>query len=252
MSTGAQADTLHVEDFTEDGYRAVLRAARERYSFESYGTHCEEPHTILRHDVDASPQRAARIATIEQDEGVRSVYCFHLHNWFYNLLEPQAAARVREVLARGHGLGLHFETGFYGADVDRDRLAELIRFETDVLERVFEHPVEVFSFHNPTVGGDLRHDDDEVAGLINAYGRALRERYAYVSDANGYWRFRRLIDVVEANEEERLHVLTHPEWWTPEALPPRERLVRCAEGRAAASLAAYDAALAAAGRRNVG
>lgn len=74
----------------------------------------------------------------------------------------------------------------------------------------------------------------------------------YVSDSNGYWRYQRLSDVLENSENEKLHILTHPEWWTPEIMPPRERISRCIEGRSAKQHAIYDEALRKAGRLNVG
>ena len=76
--------------------------------------------------------------------------------------------------------------------------------------------------------------------MVNAYGRGLRERFAYCSDSHGVWRHRRLHDVVEQATDERLHVLTHPEWWVPDPLPPRERVTRAIEGRAASTHARYD------------
>ena len=71
---------------------------------------------------------------------------------------------------------------------------------------------------------------DRLAGLPNAYAAALEARYDYVSDSNGYWRFRRLDAVLADADVERLHVLTHPEWWPPEAMSPRARLERSARG----------------------
>ena len=50
---------------------------------------------------------------------------------------------------------------------------------------------------------------------------------------------------------ERLQVLTHPEWWVPDALSPRDRVARCVEGRASAALAGYDSALERFDRRNI-
>jgi hypothetical protein len=69
--------------------------------------------------------------------------------------------------------------------------------------------------------------------MTNVYASRIKDRYAYVSDSNGYWRHERLADVVESGEHERLHVLTHPEWWQPEPMSPRARLERCLEGRTA-------------------
>jgi hypothetical protein len=87
--------------------------------------------------------------------------------------------------------------------------------------------------------------------MVNAYSAAIRERYSYVSDSHGVWRFRRLHDVLSAAEEEQLHVLTHAEWWTPEAMPPRARIARAIAGRARRVEEAYDEGLTAMGRPNV-
>jgi hypothetical protein len=238
-------------DFTEDEYRRLVRLARTRYRFEPYATTTEAAHVIWRHDVDASPHRAARLAAIEAQEGARSVFCFLLHSPFYNLLEREVADRARAVLELGHGLGLHFDTAFYGEALDEPRLGQLVRREATLLGELFDRPVEAVSFHNPDVADDLAYDADRLGGLPNAYGRSLRKRYSYVSDSNGYWRFRRLRDVLEEGAERRLHVLTHPEWWTPDPATPRERIVRCVEGRSVVTLEGYDSLLASAGRRNI-
>jgi hypothetical protein len=49
----------------------------------------------------------------------------------------------------------------------------------------------------------------------------------------------------------RLHVLTHPEWWTPEAMSPRERVVRSVDGRRESTLRAYDQLLERNNRANL-
>jgi hypothetical protein len=65
------------------------------------------------------------------------------------------------------------------------------------------------------------------------------------------WRHRRLFDVLEKAVEDRLHVLTHPEWWTPEPMAPRARIQRCLEGQAAAVGKYYDDLVDGYGRPNV-
>ena len=70
--------------------------------------------------------------------------------------------------------------------------------------------------------------------MLHAGARSVRDDYAYISDSNGYWRFDRLPEVIAAGAHERLHVLTHPEWWQEEAMSPRERILRCIAGRGAA------------------
>jgi hypothetical protein len=108
------------------------------------------------------------------------------------------------------------------------------------------------SLHNPSVSGTEGFDVERLGGLVHAGARSVRDRYAYVSDSNGYWRFDRLPDVIAAGAHERLHVLTHPEWWQERAMSPRERILRCIAGRARAAEATYDALLADNRRVNVG
>jgi hypothetical protein len=233
--------------FTEHEYRRALVLAKRSYRFEPFGTESEEPHVLWRHDVDASVHRAARLASIEAEEDVRATYFFSFHSSFYNLLERPVLDAARTALRPGHWLGLHFDSSFPGSG----DLADRIEREAAQLGDLLERPVTAFSFHNPgLVNDDLALEDDTVAGLVNAYGRGVRERYRYVSDSNGYWRHESLFDVL-TEPPPRLHVLTHPEWWQEEPLPPRARIARCAEGRAQATLHDYDALLKTAGRANL-
>src|SRR4029079_6101206 len=95
-------------DFTEDGYRCAGAVAKRSYSFDPFGTKLEDPHVLWRHDVDASVHRAARLARIEAEEGVRATYFLSFHSAFYNLLERPVFDAARAVLGAGHWLGLHF------------------------------------------------------------------------------------------------------------------------------------------------
>jgi hypothetical protein len=241
MSTGENAD------FTEDGYRRALVLAKARYAFEPFGTQSVESHVLWRHDVDVSVHRAARLAAIEAEEGVRATYFLSFHSAFYNLLEPQVLAAAKATLEAGHWLGLHFDSAF----PSQGNLVERIEREATQLADLLECPVVAFSFHNPgLVNDDLAVDGETVAGILNVYSRHIRERYRYVSDSNGHWRHERLFDLLE-DPPERLHVLTHPEWWQVEPLAPRDRIARSVDGRARATLRDYDALLESAGRANI-
>ena len=117
------------------------------------------------------------------------------------------------------------------------------------MEDALESSVKAVSSHNPDVPSSAPLEEDEAAEMVNAFGPDIRERYAYVSDSNGYWRFRPLAEVLDGGED-RLHVLTHPEWWQEDEMSPRERIQRCIDGRAAFAADAYDGLLRTAGRRN--
>jgi hypothetical protein len=234
-------------DFTEVEYASLVELAHDRYRFIAYDELAAEPPVVLwRHDVDFSPQRAAALARIEAERGLRATYFFNLHSDFYNVLEEEPSQCVRAILALGHALGVHFDPSAVSAlpgTVD-----DWLHRERALLEAFFETGIRAFSLHNPErAGGDRRN---EVAGLINTYGSQL-ETFTYCSDSNGVWRHERLRDVLESGGHDRLHVLTHPGWWCPEPMTPRDRISRAIDGRAAATHSRYDRLLAAAGRPNV-
>jgi hypothetical protein len=236
------------EDFTEASYREIVETARARYAFEPFGTDASGPHVLWRHDVDYSVHRAVVLARLEAELGVRATYFVTLHSDLYNLLEPAVHDRVREIAALGHWIGLHFDAGFH-PDGELDVRAA---WEGRVVSEALEVPVQAVSLHNPSVSRTEAFDAEDLGGMVHAGARSVRDRYAYISDSNGYWRFDRLADVLASGAHERLHVLTHPEWWQEQAMSPRERILRCIEGRGRASEAAYDALLADNQRVNVG
>lgn len=239
-------------DFTENSYREMLSIAKSKWRFVDYQNHNIDGRSLLwRHDVDISIHRALRLAVIEHEEGIASTFFLMLHSAFYNLLEPAIAYRVESILALGHTIGLHFDPSFYGDRISsKAQLLDFLECEKNILESCFRVPVAAFSWHNPTVGGWLSMDDDHCAGMVNAYGASVRNRYTYVSDSNGIWRHGRLRDVLESGKDEKLHVLTHPEWWQKSPISPRERVFRSVEGRANNTLRGYDKILAEYGRGN--
>jgi hypothetical protein len=96
-----------------------------------------------------------------------------------------------------------------------------------------------------------QYGEPEYCGLVNTYADYFRSSVGYCSDSNGYWRYRRLEDVLTAAEDRSLQVLTHPSLWTDEVMSPRQRVLRCVNGRAEKAMAWYDHALKAGGRENV-
>jgi hypothetical protein len=245
---GRVSSDWHFEDFTESSYREVLEAALERYAFEPFGTAADGPHVLWRHDVDYSVHRAVALARMEAELGARATYFVTLHSDLYNVLESAVHARLREIAGLGHWIGLHFDAGF---SVDGS-LDERAAWEGRVLSEALEVPVRAVSLHNPSVSRTEKYDAEEIGGMVHVGARSVREGYAYVSDSNGYWRFERLPEVLAAGTHERLHVLTHPEWWQEQPMSPRERILRCIAGRGAASEATYDDLLATNRRVNVG
>ena len=69
--------------------------------------------------------------------------------------------------------------------------------------------------------------------LINTYAETFQKSFEYCSDSNGYWRYKRLVEVVTSGKFKRLHILTHPEWWQDSIMSPWQKIQRCIDGRSA-------------------
>lgn len=236
-------------EFTESGFRSLIRACKDRgYRFVRYGERPEEPHVLWRHDIDVSAHRAFALAAIEAEEGVSSTWFVNPRSDFYSVLDPAVLEKLRGLRNLGHEVGLHFDAAALGVrEWSEAALDAALRSEARLLESMLEAPVRVVSWHNPDQSNLLDFQADEIAGLLSAYGASLRRDYVYCSDSNGYWRFRPMRQVI-AEGSPRLHLLTHPEWWTPEPLAPSERIDRAIMGRARAVRRDYDALLLRAGR----
>jgi len=245
-----QDHRAEIGDFTEDAYRGLLRSAKRSYRFVRFGESPPENHVLWRHDLDASVHRAARLAQIERDEGVTATYFLYPRCRYYNLFSTEVSGLVRGIMDLGHDIALHFDPTHYG-EMTLEQLSAAMAHERDLLTQEFGRAPVAVSFHLFGVLSTPMPDDDVVCGMVNAYGRTLRDGYGYVSDSNGLWLYRRLKTVLDEAAEARLQVLTHPEWWTPEAMPPRARLQRAIDGYARLMETWYDEIVDRSGRPNL-
>lgn len=246
---------FHVEDFTEYNYRNLIELGKENsqfHTFESYKS--LSSGIIMRHDIDMSVHRALALAKIEQDEGIQSTYFIYLHSQFYNILEKEIHNIILKIINTGAEIGLHFDPGFYDDCTDAAHLEHKIAEEKHMLELLFNIPVKVLSFHNPDAwrGGRLdKLEQEYFGGLLNVYCPYINSNYEYCSDSNGYWRYKRLEDVLSDSTNKKLHILTHPVWWTEQVMMPRDRVLTAVNGRAGRVMNEYDAILDKCNRVNV-
>ena len=238
------------EDFTYSNYRELLKMAKSGWKILDYGNiDWDEKFIVWRHDVDYSLNCSLKLAKIEQEEGVKATYFINPHSEFYNIAELSQHRMMKEILSYGHDLGLHFDAAFHEIKSEKD-LHILVAKESSYLESLFGVKPIAFSFHNP-VSENLASEADEYGGLKNCYSKRFKGEVGYCSDSNGYWRFRRLYEVLKERKDTRLQVLTHPGWWQDEPAPPRQRIFRIAYDRAKATMNLYDQTLNSNGRINL-
>lgn len=236
-------------DFTHEHYREVLIEAKKNYEFIGYNSlefNNESPVILCRHDVDLSMQEALNLARIENSLNIKATYFLLPHSEFYNLYEKSITVLVKEIISLGHKIGLHFDPIYYEVN-SIDELEHWLTFEKEFLEKLFGVPVNVFSFHNPTEK-ILKFDSYSYSGMVNTYASEIKANFEYCSDSNGYWRFKRMFDVISIEKPKKLQILTHPEWWTKVIMSPKQKIWRCIEKRSEKNKEFYENALSAYGR----
>jgi hypothetical protein len=236
----SNAIKYHFSDFTLEEYRLLIRQAKKNYKFVTYTEFDPNQRCILwRHDIDISPAMALETAKIEAEEGIKATYFILLHSDFYNLLNPANYEIIESIKKLGHNIGLHFDPFFYDIFSEHE-LDEAIIFEKEILEKTFDIKIDAFSFHNNTPF-TLSCENEMYGGLINIYSKKFKS-VPYCSDSNGYWRYRRLKDVLETSEDFNLHVLTHEVWWRNEVMSPKQKILKCIEEQGEATYNIYEGA----------
>jgi|694.fasta_scaffold126433_2 hypothetical protein len=236
-------------DFTHSHYKQLLLEAKKEYEFIEFNSSeiNKDKKTILcRHDVDLSIHEALNLAQIENEINVKATYFLLPHSEFYNLFEKSIADKVNKIISLGHNIGLHFDPIFYNVKT-KDELEYWLNFEKEFIQKIFKVQVDAFSFHNPTEE-ILTFDDLSYAGMLNTYSNEIKTNVSYCSDSNGYWRFKRMYDVISIDKPNKLQILTHPEWWTAEIMSPKQKIWRCIEKRAEKNKFFYENTLSKFGR----
>lgn len=237
-------------EFTENQYREIIRIAQNNYIFSGYDVIPWDSNFVLwRHDIDFSINRSLSLARIESEEGVFSTFFVNLKSEFYNPNENFNKEMLSEINAMGHQIGLHIDLSSEDHPTEGFLLANLEK-ESKWLSDLLQVEIFAFSFHNPN-SQLLKHDQETYCGLINCYSKKLREKVEYCSDSNGYWRFEKVIDVLQSGVHDRLQVLTHPGWWQKKKMSPRSRVHRSAYGRARDVMSNYDRTLVRLKRKNL-
>jgi len=240
------------KEFTLVNYEQLILCALNHFEFINYSlVPFEGKGLYWRHDVDFSLEQAVKLAEIEYKHGVQSTYFLLLHSHYYNLLDLNSLQLVKQILQFGHNIGLHFDANYYGKIDDSKELLEFLILEKNVLEAIFHITINAFSFHNPSKKLIATYNNLSYAGMINTYSNYFIENVAYCSDSNGYWRFRNLKEVLEDKSIKGLQVLTHPVWWTSEALSPREKIMKYIKFKMNDSIRQYDNTLKSHNRINI-
>jgi hypothetical protein len=209
--------------FTLKEYRSLIKLAKNRFPFVSFTEYKNyDSFVIWRHDVEYSTTEMDRLAAIDTEEEICSVFFVQLHSNSYNFWDANNVKLFKNWVKNGHQIGLHFDCDFHGEKVYKD-IENLILYEKKILENALETSIDSFAYHNPNE--KTLKQQDNYGGLINAYNKDLFQTdIIYVSDSNGRWRIKTIRDVLEDKAVKKVHVNTHDSWWTNKRIPQIKKL----------------------------
>jgi len=161
----------------------------------------------MRHDIDFSLEKALEIAKIESNMGVKSTFFLLITSNFYNVFSLEAEKIIREIISLNHKIGLHFDETRY----DNNDFNLLIHKEIKLLEDFYRIKVDCVSFHRPSNSSLINNYD--FGNIINSYSNTYFKEMLYVSDSRRNWKMD-VINIIKTKSILRLHLLTHPIWYS--------------------------------------
>lgn len=209
--------------FTWDSYKeSIVNFISGGYNFQKFSLDFPEHETIfLRHDIDFCLNSALRAAEIEKILGIKSNFFILIGSEFYNIISPVNKKILRDILAMGHNVGLHFDASIYSNKLHA--IDKAAHEECSVLEDILSCEVDVISFHRPSK--IFLGLDEPIGGRIHTYMPKFYSDLAYFSDSGGLFRFGHPLDSKMFKKRCSMQVLTHPIWWSDVIISDRLDLI---------------------------
>ncbi len=209
--------------FTFAQYEIFLDLLKSKnYAFSGYSQYPQsEKCVILRHDIDFSLRKALELARIENAKDVRATYFVLLSTNFYNVFSRGSYEMLMEVMDLGHSIGLHFDEKRYDI-VDSKSLNLYINNEKHILEELLGESITAVSMHRPSKW--ILESNVKLEGIINTYSDCFFKDFKYLSDSRMLWR-EDVLGIIEKDQHDRLHILTHPFWYSDNEETMEEKLV---------------------------
>ena len=210
-----------LSQFTYQSYRKLLNYLSKKYRITSFSNieETKKPYLILRHDIDASPIEAIKMAKIENSMGVKSTYFVLLSHKLYNIFFPENYKALKTILKLGHEIGLHYDLSAY--DNYKVDYYQNLDTEVNILGKLLNTKISCISVHNPSIN---QKTDPFVnySKYTNAYDKRLYE--LYVSDSCRSWYVDDLYKLL-SSEREKNQLAIHPFLWTEKKII-REKLIQ--------------------------
>ena len=226
-------------DFSYDHYGEILHLSQEmNYRFMGCNSfiNCDKKGNIIvmRHDVDAHPNRAYDIAQLEFSAGVHSTFFFRVFSNSYNLFGYDTMEIVREIEKMGHEIGYHAEPVDVSAAMHWEISPQrAFHIGKEALELIVGHKVLGVASHREATGFNNLKQFFEMKSVeeldigYEAYDSSnlnLFNNAHYITDGyEWYWRSfvdgkktedcRCICEIIKEKKVKTIYCLTHPNSW---------------------------------------
>lgn len=166
----------------------------------------DRPFLIVKHDVEAKPEKALRIGQIEHQFGITATY--YVHAFF--LEDPRAVSILKEIESLGHEIGYHYDV-LDQNDGDRNKAAMTFeealsnfRGKGFVIKSVCPHgnPTKKRTGYSSNkdffLDPQIRARFNDIVDVYTAFPTMVRKNYLYVTDAGYAFSYR---DTKSANTD---------------------------------------------------
>lgn len=210
-------------EFLYSNYKRMLKEINDqKYKIMLYNeAHNEEKICILRHDIDFDIKKACEMAQIEYDMGIKSTYFVLVSTDFYNVFSKESSELLAKIMELGHEIGLHFDEQRYLIETIDD-IKKFVEYEIQILSNALNKKVEVISMHRPSQM--FLENEVDFEEVINSYSSYFFKEMKYVSDSRMNWR-EDVFKVINSNSHDKLHILTHPFWYSDNIEDCKQKLV---------------------------
>ena len=172
-----------IDNFTWDSYRNLLELVRESgYTFASYDNHEQyESPCIVRHDIDASLERAVDMARFEARcvPDLQATYFVLVSGNWYNIHSKKSRRCLQMIQEYGHAIGLHFDDTQYENDDNPDAFCANVTRELTLLQEAANATVTSISMHRPRP--EFLDSDFQFPNLHNTYSDVFYNQFKYLN-----------------------------------------------------------------------
>jgi hypothetical protein len=171
---------------------------------------------VLRHDVDYALDGLLDLALMEKKAGATATYLLRVHAKEYNPFNYITYKTIKEIIALGHEIGLHFECTIFET-MGWDNAKAIFLKEKMILESIYGIPIETAAQHKGMASLSKddymffdKYDKSDV-GLKRYVHQEPFKSMKYLSDSNSVWRDGCLCK--NLGKYDRMQVLIHADWW---------------------------------------